>query len=142
MDGAARHRRHRKHCGARARAAERGACGERRQQRPQFARLLSRGADAHDGMVLALGSDHQLVVRRGISVAEGCARETASAIVELHRQRNLERCADEPPLRKRFSPQHQQAGPSIGDELGGHPELRAREEVGFDVGDDQCIVGV
>ena len=73
-------------------------------------------------------------------VSDG-AHEAAAAIVQLHRQHFFERRAGQAALRERAAAEHEQAAAALGDEVGRHRELRAREEVAFDVRDDQRVVG-
>ena len=76
-------------------------------------------------------------------IADRATRARAAApIVELHRQHFFERRARQAALRERSAAEHQQAAAALGDEVGGHRQLRAREEIAFDVGDDERVVGV
>ena len=70
------------------------------------------------------------------------ARQAAAPIVELDRKRLLERRADQAALRERAASQHDQAAASHRYELRRHRELRAGEEVAFDVREDQGVVSV
>ena len=83
-----------------------------------------------------------LVVRRGgrpadPTVAHGPPRRSFSSTGSDF----LERRAGQPALRERAPAEHEQAAAAFGDEVGGHGQLRAREEVALDVGDDDRVVG-
>ena len=76
------------------------------------------------------------------AAAGRCADGRAAPIVQFHRQDVLERRAGQAALRERSSADDQQAAAAFGDEVGGHRQLRAREEIALDVGDDQTVVRV
>ena len=48
---------------------------------------------------------------------------------------------DRPRCANDAAAEDEQAAAALGDEVGRHRELRAREEVGLDVGDDERVVG-
>ena len=94
------------------------------------------------GCVSPSAVTRQLVVRRPIApVSTRRADQAAAAIVQLHRQHFFERRAGQAALRERPAAEHEQAAAALGDEVGRHRQLRAREEVGFDVRDDERVVG-
>ena len=90
------------------------------------------------GCVTPVGGHQHGVVRRRLPEAARARGKPAAAIVQLDRQHFFERRAEQPLVRKRTAAQHQQAAAALADEVRHQRELRAREEVAFDVGDEDA----
>ena len=93
-------------------------------------------------MVLALRRDNQFVVHRRVARRGRGTDHAASPIVELYRQRVLERRPDQSACVERSAAEDEQAAAALGDEVGGHGQLGAGEGVGLDIGNDERIVRV
>ena len=93
-------------------------------------------------MCFAFRSERHLVVR-GQRARVGDVRgadQAAVPVVELDGQHVFERRSGESALGERPATQHEQPAAALGDEVGHQRELRAGEEVGFDVGHDQRVI--
>ena len=77
---------------------------------------------------------------RGPPEAQLGGDEPAAAVVELEREHSFERRAEKPLVRERAATQHQQPAPANRHEVRDQRELGPREDVAFDVGDQQGVV--